>query len=73
MASMMRVSDPEVFWPDHRQWLQDRGYKLRWRYMPGRTPSLKGIDERAEDCEDGSKPVVCSCGTLSVFATHPHL
>jgi hypothetical protein len=41
--------------------------------MPGRTPSLKGIDERAEDCEDGSKPVVCSCGTLSVFATHPHL
>ncbi|EPQ57111.1 hypothetical protein GLOTRDRAFT_137524 [Gloeophyllum trabeum ATCC 11539] len=43
----------ELFWRDHQQWLQSRGYMLRSRYMPGWVPSWKGTKRHWSECEDG--------------------
>ena len=32
----------EEFWRDHQKWLQDCGYMLRPRYLPGWQPSWIG-------------------------------
>ena len=58
------LSDVEAFWRDHQKWLQERGYMLRPRFIPGWKPSW--IDENGKEieswtsCED-SRPLKVSC------------
>ncbi|CAL1706324.1 unnamed protein product [Somion occarium] len=42
----------EVFWRDHQQWLQERGYMLRPRYRPGWVASWKDKDPMYWNYED---------------------
>ncbi|KAJ3480768.1 hypothetical protein NLI96_g8119 [Meripilus lineatus] len=44
----------EVFWMEHQQWLEEKGYMLRPRYRPGWVPSWD-INKRGRpyDAEDG--------------------
>jgi hypothetical protein len=46
------VSD-ELFWSDHQKWLEERGYMLRQRYLPGWVPSWQGTKKIWFECEDG--------------------
>ncbi|KAJ7162168.1 kinase-like domain-containing protein [Mycena filopes] len=46
----------EVFWRDHRDWLQTKGYVLRARYQDGWIPSWRGTDLWPNDLEDGIRP-----------------
>ncbi|KAH8107735.1 kinase-like domain-containing protein [Cristinia sonorae] len=43
----------EIFWRDHQQWLQERGYMLRPRYMPNWVPPWKGTNRAGVEFEDG--------------------
>ncbi|KAF5376355.1 hypothetical protein D9757_008688 [Collybiopsis confluens] len=46
------LQDHEIFWRDHYEWLQDKGYRLRPRYRPGWVPSWLGTDQWSFGCED---------------------
>ncbi|KAJ7164807.1 kinase-like domain-containing protein [Mycena crocata] len=41
-----------MFWYNHRDWLETRGYILRARYQAGWKPSWKGTKKNPEACED---------------------
>jgi len=47
------LSEPEIWWSEHYQWLKDSGYLLRPRYAPGWVPSWKGTKKDRLLCEDG--------------------
>ncbi|KAH8107741.1 hypothetical protein BXZ70DRAFT_884754 [Cristinia sonorae] len=44
----------EEFWRDHQSWLEERGYMLRPRYLPGWVASWKSTGESPFACEDGA-------------------
>ncbi|KAI0765735.1 kinase-like domain-containing protein [Trametes elegans] len=46
------LSPGEQFWTDRQQYLQQRGYQLRPRYIPGWEPSWKGTNLNPTFCED---------------------
>ncbi|KAH6890066.1 other/AgaK1 protein kinase [Coprinopsis sp. MPI-PUGE-AT-0042] len=46
-----QLSEKEVYWRDHYQWLFERGYRLRSRYHPDWVPSWQSDREKRE-CED---------------------
>ncbi|KAF8836449.1 hypothetical protein BDN67DRAFT_936726 [Paxillus ammoniavirescens] len=48
-----QLSEPEIWWREHYQWLNDNGYLLRPRYAPDWTPSWQGTKEDWSLCEDG--------------------
>lgn len=56
------LDEQETFWRDHQEWLQDRGYMLRPRYMPNWVPSWKDKpDVYWLLCEDGQRRTVGHC------------
>ncbi|PIL35983.1 hypothetical protein GSI_01643 [Ganoderma sinense ZZ0214-1] len=57
-ADLSQLSEPEAWWRDHQQWLEERGYMLRPRYRPGWQPSWI-VDPRKPryDCEDMDPPI----------------
>ncbi|KIJ18440.1 hypothetical protein PAXINDRAFT_167041 [Paxillus involutus ATCC 200175] len=48
-----KLSEPEIWWRDHYQWLENSGYLLRPRYAPDWTPSWEGTKKEWFECEDG--------------------
>nr|GAT50792.1 predicted protein [Mycena chlorophos] len=51
------LSDTEIYWRDHSEWLADLGYQLRARFLPGWVPSwLNKPDEIPFLCEDAWSP-----------------
>ncbi|KIK92411.1 hypothetical protein PAXRUDRAFT_829989, partial [Paxillus rubicundulus Ve08.2h10] len=48
-----QLSEPEVWWSQHYEWLKDNGYLLRPRYAPDWTPSWRGTKKNWFLCEDG--------------------
>ncbi|KAF8834112.1 hypothetical protein BDN67DRAFT_1013046 [Paxillus ammoniavirescens] len=48
-----KLSEPEIWWRDHYQWLENSGYLLRPRYAPDWTPSWEGTKKEWFACEDG--------------------
>ncbi|KAF7797589.1 hypothetical protein EIP86_008789 [Pleurotus ostreatoroseus] len=49
-----QLSSGEIWWRDHQQWLEKKGYMLRPRYRPGWVPSWEGNpDMNPLSCEDG--------------------
>ncbi|KAG6827934.1 hypothetical protein H0H87_003316 [Tephrocybe sp. NHM501043] len=51
------LTQREVFWRKHCQFLKDQGYTLRSRYQPDWKPSWLGTSKDWMDCEDG---IVCT-------------
>jgi hypothetical protein len=55
------LSHTEEFWRDHQKWLQDCGYLLRPRYLPGWVPSWIGKSGKlVYEYEDAQTLKVCS-------------
>ncbi|RPD78678.1 hypothetical protein L226DRAFT_457210 [Lentinus tigrinus ALCF2SS1-7] len=53
------LSDIELWWRDHQEWLAEKGYMLRPRYKPGWKPSWVGRMKKyqyAEQFEDRHRP-----------------
>ena len=48
----------ELYWRDHYDWLQQRGYMLRPRYKPDWIPSWTGTNKLPLLCEDGQGALV---------------
>jgi hypothetical protein len=48
----------ELFWSGHQKWLEDCGYMLRPRYLPGWVPSWEGKKKSWFDSEDGQFDLV---------------
>ncbi|KAG6834913.1 hypothetical protein H0H93_006422 [Arthromyces matolae] len=48
------LTEEEIFWRDHYNYLKNRGYTLRKRYEPDWTPSWLNSSKLALDCEDSS-------------------
>uniref|UniRef100_A0A0W0FRD8 Protein kinase domain-containing protein n=1 Tax=Moniliophthora roreri TaxID=221103 RepID=A0A0W0FRD8_MONRR len=46
----------DLFWRDHKEWLEEHGYILRSRYHPGWKPSWTGTKKAPYKCEDGPMP-----------------
>lgn len=46
------LSEDEVFWRDHQQYLESKGYMLRPRYRPGWVPSWTKTGKSYLSCED---------------------
>jgi len=62
------LSHTEEFWGDHQKWLQDCGYLLRPRYLPGWVPSWIGKSGKlVYEYEDAQTLNVCS---RQSFDTH---
>lgn len=57
--SFARLTDEEIYWQDHQEFLEVHGYMLHARYQPGWTPSWRGKPEATIlDSEDAfSLPV----------------
>lgn len=53
-----RLSEDEVFWRDHYDWLLECGYRLQPRYRPDWKPSWEGTNKLWITCVDGSGPPV---------------
>ncbi|KAF4588476.1 hypothetical protein EYR40_010027 [Pleurotus pulmonarius] len=51
-----RLSEDEVFWRDHYDWLLECGYQLQPRYRPDWKPSWEGTNKLWITCVDGSGP-----------------
>ncbi|KAJ8509195.1 hypothetical protein ONZ45_g8608 [Pleurotus djamor] len=51
-----RLTEQELFWRDHYDWLLERGYELRPRYKPDWQPSWKGKKKRWYHCTDSLRP-----------------
>ncbi|KAH9941292.1 kinase-like domain-containing protein [Epithele typhae] len=45
---------PEIWWRDHQDWLEERGYILRPRLRHGWVPSWQGTKQSWLFCEDGA-------------------
>nr|VWP00762.1 Pheromone processing endoprotease KexB (EC [Ganoderma boninense] len=57
-VDLTRLSEPEAWWRDHQQWLEERGYMLRPRYHPGWQPSwITDPQETKNQCEDMDPPI----------------
>ena len=52
------LSENELWWTRHFQWLKDRGYLLRPRYAPDWVPSWLGTKKGMSSCEDSATAVV---------------
>lgn len=52
------IQPTEQFWCDHQKWLQDLGYMLRARYLPGWVPSWKDTKKPWYRCEDARIGIV---------------
>ncbi|TBU31692.1 kinase-like domain-containing protein [Dichomitus squalens] len=60
--------DCEIYWRDHHDWLQQRGYMLRPRYKPDWKPSWTGTNKSPFLCDDGQdaiRPVVMDATRVS--------
>ena len=55
-----KLSNNEIFWRDHYDWLLESGYLLRPRYKPGWEPSWKGKKGISLKYEDGWRALVLS-------------
>ena len=62
------LSEPELWWSQHYQWLKDSGYLLRPRYAPDWTPSWRGTKKSWLLCEDGRAAPVGTKHVLDVFS-----
>ena len=47
-----KLTNHELWWRDHYDFLERRGYRLRPRYRPGWIPSWKSNGKSSVDCED---------------------
>jgi hypothetical protein len=47
------LSEYEIWWRDHYNFLKDKGYKLRRRYTPDWVPSWTNTNKTDINCEDG--------------------
>ncbi|KAG2130419.1 uncharacterized protein EDB93DRAFT_1180268 [Suillus bovinus] len=47
------LSEYEIWWRDHYDFLNKKGYKLRVRYSPDWVPSWTNTNKSDIDCEDG--------------------
>lgn len=54
-----QLSEPELWWSKHYNWLKDNGYILRPRYAPDWTPSWQGTNKSWLMCEDSRVAKVC--------------
>ncbi|KAG2110348.1 uncharacterized protein F5147DRAFT_690259 [Suillus discolor] len=55
-AAHSHLSEFEIWWRDHYDFLKDKGYKLRSRYSPDWVPSWTNTKKVGIECEDGIKP-----------------
>lgn len=53
--------DSELWWRDHYQVLENRGYRLRPRYRPDWAPSWKKSGKDFYTVEDGQPTLVSIC------------
>jgi len=53
--------DSELWWRDHYQVLENRGYRLRSRYRPDWAPSWKKSGKDFYTVEDGQPTLVSIC------------
>lgn len=47
------LSSKEMFWRDHYDWLNEKGYSLRSRYKPDWKRSWIGTSKHPMECDDG--------------------
>ena len=59
-ASPSVLNEPERFWSERQKWLEECGYMLRPRYLPGWEPSWHGKKVSWLRCEDGQYGYVSS-------------
>ena len=52
------LSENELWWTRHFQWLKDCGYLLRPRYTPDWVPSWRGTNKWRYSCEDSVTAMV---------------
>ena len=52
------LTENELWWTRHFQWLKDCGYLLRPRYAPDWVPSWRGTNKRKYSCEDSVTAMV---------------
>ncbi|KAG1726051.1 uncharacterized protein EDB91DRAFT_1061800 [Suillus paluster] len=52
-ATRSHLSEYEIWWRDHYNFLEDKGYKLRNRYSPDWVPSWTNTNKTPINCEDG--------------------
>jgi hypothetical protein len=66
------LSEFEIWWRDHYNFLKDKGYKLRSRYSPDWVPSWMNTKKVDIECEDGIMPRVSgSIKQCCLATTHP--
>jgi hypothetical protein len=53
------LSDGELFWRDHQQWLETQGYRLRPRYRPDWVPTWTSGKVSIWSAEDSPRLKVC--------------
>lgn len=63
------LSESELWWTRHFQWLKDRGYLLRPRYAPDWVPSWRGTKKYKYACEDSLSSIV-SIVIYRLFLAH---
>ncbi|KAG6886899.1 hypothetical protein C0995_003506 [Termitomyces sp. Mi166 len=49
------LSDAEIFWREHYEFLKERGYTLRKRFDPAWVPSWSNTTKSPRECEDGQR------------------
>jgi hypothetical protein len=52
------LTENEIWWRDHYNFLSEKGYKLRNRYSPDWVPSWTNTNKVPINCEDGVRPRV---------------
>ena len=63
------LSEPELWWSQHYQWLKDNGYLLRPRYAPDWTPSWQGTKKSWVLCEDSCAAPVSTKNSRRILAS----
>ncbi|KAG5725149.1 hypothetical protein E4T56_gene10221 [Termitomyces sp. T112] len=53
--NVAELSNAEIFWRDHYNFLKERGYTLRKRYDPTWVPSWLNTTKSSRECEDGHR------------------
>ncbi|KAG2141277.1 hypothetical protein DEU56DRAFT_734508 [Suillus clintonianus] len=54
--ALSHLSEYEIWWRSHYNFLEEKGYKLRSRYSPDWVPSWTNTNKADIDCEDGIVP-----------------
>ncbi|KAG1801886.1 uncharacterized protein BJ212DRAFT_1571223 [Suillus subaureus] len=52
-AAQSHLTENEIWWRDHYNFLNEKGYKLRNRYSPDWVPSWANTNKASINCEDG--------------------